>query len=93
MAKTAVQRTTDWRNRKKEKRLRQEAAFDQVLAALVFTYAQGPDGSLKVDISLSKTCPEWQIFMDLADTLGRTPEKLFDQLMRGAARRYLAGKV
>ena len=93
MAKTAVQRTTDWRNRKKEKRLRQEALFDQMLAALVFTYAQEPDGSLKVNISLSKTCPEWTILAELSVDYGVTPEKLFERLVRGATKRYLAGEV
>ena len=82
-----------YRDRERVKRLRNEALFDQVLAAMKVSVVKEPDGSLKVNMGLSKTCPEWKIFEKLADSLGRTPAQLFDQLIRGAVRRYLAGEV
>ena len=80
-----------YRDRARVKRLRDEAAFDQVLGAMVVTPVQTPDG-WEVSITLPKTCPEYAIFERLADILGRTPVQLFGELTRGAIKRYMAGE-
>ena len=91
MAKTGTQRTTAWRAKLKVKRLRDEAAFDQVLGAMEVSPVRTADG-WTVNIGLSKTCPEWAIFVDLAEGMRLTPTQLFGQLTRGAVKRYMAGE-
>ena len=71
----------------KEKRLRDEAAFDQVLAALVIESVQTPEG-WTVSVTLPKSVPEYKVFVDLAASMEMTPAKLFTRLLAGVQRKW-----
>ena len=86
MVKTGTQRTTEWRARVKVKRLRDEAAFDQVLGAMVVEPVKTPEG-WTVRITLPKSVPEYAVFEGLADSMQMTPVELFTRLLAGMQRR------
>ena len=79
-----------WRARQREKKLRQEAMFDQVLAGLVIEVVQTPDGRKAEVVIPSHVKP---IFEDLAAELEIESAELFARLLKGAADRIAKGEV
>ena len=92
MPMTNTEKQQAWRDRKKAKRLRDEAAFDQVSAAMVVEPRRTPEG-WTVSVVLSTSAPEWPIFVDLAASMKMTPAELFTRLLAGARKRMIDGTV